>query len=160
MMIGRSRCVFWLSVFGLWMATLGYSEFVIADQPNIADYNANDESADSSVPIGRTAVDASGYLMGCGACNECRECESDCTLRGWVDGGILGNTSSPASHFNGPYNAVQRDDGQLNQLYLIMERGLPTDGSFGIGGRMDVLYGSKSFVRNGALYSSIYAAVY
>lgn len=63
-------------------------------------------------------------------------------FRGWVDSGILGNTSAPPSHFNGPYNAVQRDDGQFNQAYLIMDRALASDGSFSVGGRFDLLYGS------------------
>ncbi len=63
-------------------------------------------------------------------------------MRGWIDGGILGNTSNPASHFNGPYNATEVDNGQLNQLYLIMEREMASDGSFTIGGRADILYGS------------------
>lgn len=63
-------------------------------------------------------------------------------IRGWMDAGILGNTSSPASHFNGPYNAQEVDNGQFNQFYLIMDRALRDDGSFSVGGRFDMLYGS------------------
>lgn len=63
-------------------------------------------------------------------------------IRGWVDGGILGNTSNPDSHFNGPYNATEVDNGQLNQLYLIADRPMAADGSWTYGGRFDLLYGS------------------
>lgn len=68
------------------------------------------------------------------------------SFRGWMDAGILGNTSNPASHFNGPYNSQEVDNGQFNQMYLILERALRTDGSFGIGGRFDLLYGSDYVV--------------
>ena len=67
-------------------------------------------------------------------------------VRGWLDGGVLGNTSNPASHFNGPYNATEVDNGQLNQMYLIMDRVMAADGSFTIGGRADILYGSDYFL--------------
>lgn len=61
---------------------------------------------------------------------------------GWLDAGFVGNTSSPNSRFNGPYNAVDRSNELMfNQGYLVSEFGLPCDGSFGYGGRMDLLYG-------------------
>ena len=63
-------------------------------------------------------------------------------VRGWLDGGLMGNTGNPASKFNGPYNAVDRaNEAMFNQAYLIGEFLLPTDGSFGFGGRVDLLYG-------------------
>jgi len=65
-------------------------------------------------------------------------------LRGWVDGGLLGNTSNPASNFNGPYNATQVDNGQLNQLYMIVDR--PMGDDFTLGGRADILYGTDYFL--------------
>jgi hypothetical protein len=67
-------------------------------------------------------------------------------VRGWVDAGILGNTASPASHFNGPYNSQEVDNGQFNQFYLIFDRALRDDGSFSVGGRFDLLYGSDYFL--------------
>lgn len=67
-------------------------------------------------------------------------------VRGWMDAGILGNTSNPASHFNGPYNSQEVDNGQFNQFYLIMDRALRDDGSFSVGGRFDMLYGSDYFL--------------
>ncbi len=63
-------------------------------------------------------------------------------ITGWFDLGFVGNTSSPASRYNGPYNAVDRSNElMLNQLYLISEIGLPCDGSLGVGGRLDMMYG-------------------
>ena len=67
-------------------------------------------------------------------------------FRGWLDAGILGNASAPASHFNGPYNSEEVDNGQFNQAYLIMERTMAADGSFTVGGRADLLYGSDYFL--------------
>ena len=53
---------------------------------------------------------------------------------GWLDGGFVGNFASPASKFNGPYNAVDRaNEPMMNQAYLVAERTLPGDGSAGIG---------------------------
>jgi opacity protein-like surface antigen len=64
------------------------------------------------------------------------------SLRGWVDGGYIYNTDAPNSHFNGPYNSVYRsNDPMFNQAYLIAEFLLPQDGSFGVGGRIDGLWG-------------------
>jgi hypothetical protein len=61
---------------------------------------------------------------------------------GWLDGGFVGNFGVPASKFNGPYNAVDRaNEAMMNQVYIIAERTLPTDGSSGLGARTDVLYG-------------------
>ena len=65
---------------------------------------------------------------------------------GWINGGIIGNTSSPGSRFNGPYNAVDRsNEAMLNQMYLIAEKELPKCGH-GIGGRIDYLYGEDFYL--------------
>jgi hypothetical protein len=54
-------------------------------------------------------------------------------VRGWLDAGFIGNTGSPASKFNGPYNAADRsNEPMFNQAYLINELVLPQDGSFGV----------------------------
>lgn len=68
------------------------------------------------------------------------------SVHGWLDGGILGNTSNPASHFNGPYNSVAQDRITFNQAYLIAELRRPEGSDFGIGGRVDVLYGADYLV--------------
>lgn len=63
-------------------------------------------------------------------------------VRGWLDGGMIYNSSNPGSRFNGPYNAVDRNqEPMFNQAYLIIERTLPCAGEFGVGGRIDLLYG-------------------
>lgn len=77
-------------------------------------------------------------------------------IRGWLDAGYIYNTSDPKPKFNGPYNSVDRSDELMfNQAYLVIERLMPTDGSNGIGGRLDLLYGydyllaqSKGIERN------------
>lgn len=69
------------------------------------------------------------------------------SVRGWLDGGFMGNSGNPGSKFNGPYNAVDRaNEAMFNQAYLIAERTLPTDGAFGVGGRVDLLYGEDFFL--------------
>jgi hypothetical protein len=67
-------------------------------------------------------------------------------VRGWINGGFIGNTDSPDSKFNGPYNAVDRaNEGMLNQAYGILEKNLPLCDN-DIGGRVDVLYGEDFFL--------------
>ena len=78
--------------------------------------------------------------------------QSDCgvNLRGWVNGGFVGNTSDPASKFNGPYNAVDRsNEPMMNQFYMIGERALPECG-WGLGGRVDLLYGEDFWLAESA----------
>lgn len=94
--------------------------------------------------------DVGGCDTGCSSASCCADSffdglnlfsDSGVTLDGWVDAGFIGNTSSPNSKFNGPYNAVDRSNElMLNQIYLIAEKALP-DCGFGIGGRIDYLYG-------------------
>jgi hypothetical protein len=92
--------------------------------------------------------DADGYKdIDQEACCGCRPW----TLRGWLDAGLIGNTSSPSSKFNGPYNAVDRsNEAMFNQGYLIAERLVPMDGSWGTGGRLDLLYGEDFFLAQSA----------
>lgn len=67
-------------------------------------------------------------------------------FHGWINAGFIGNTASPASKFNGPYNAVDRsNEPMMNQLYFVAEKGLPHS-SWGIGGRVDMLYGEDFFL--------------
>ncbi|MBX9626888.1 MAG: porin, partial [Gemmataceae bacterium] len=64
-------------------------------------------------------------------------------VRGWLDGGGIYNTANPNSRFNGPYNAVDRNqEPMFNQAYGVFEYVLPTDGSAGLGARLDLLYGN------------------
>ncbi|MFM8892561.1 MAG: outer membrane beta-barrel protein, partial [Planctomycetia bacterium] len=61
---------------------------------------------------------------------------------GWIDAGIGGN--GWGSPFNGPITFNDRNwQGQMNQLYLVNEKGLDTaDAGFDWGGRVDLLYGT------------------
>ncbi|MGC4002907.1 MAG: porin [Pirellulales bacterium] len=79
-------------------------------------------------------------LFGCYNENNCR----GFNVRGWVNGGIMGNSDSPASRFNGPTTFYDRSgEGQLSQFYLIGEKAIDTEKcDWQIGGRIDVLYGT------------------
>lgn len=67
--------------------------------------------------------------------------ESPFRAWGWLDAGYMGNTSSPKSRFNGPYNAIDRNELMFNQAYLVTEFVRPAGDEFGIGARADLLYG-------------------
>ena len=67
-------------------------------------------------------------------------------VHGWVNAGFVGNTGSPNSKFNGPYNAVDRsNEPMLNQFYMVAEKDLACCG-MDIGGRVDLLYGEDYFL--------------
>lgn len=67
--------------------------------------------------------------------------------RGWLNGGYVYNSSNPDSKFNGPYNSVDRSaELMFNQAYLIVDRPLPTSGTFGAGFRIDALYGYDHYL--------------
>jgi hypothetical protein len=73
----------------------------------------------------------------------CRPQHHRFDIRGWVSGGDTANFQDPASNFNGPVTFNDRDDGQLNQTYLILERTIDTEcNGWDVGGRVDLLYGS------------------
>lgn len=101
--------------------------------PPVGNFEASDPVLDDEVMSGVIPRGQGWYLFP----------QTDRTsVRGWLDGGFMGNTGNPGSKFNGPYNAVDRaNEAMFNQAYLIAERVLPTDGSFGVGGRVDLLYG-------------------
>ncbi len=98
------------------------------------------------------------WLLDCNDCNPLECCDEDahryfgdcCWLNsrdiniyGWADGGIMGNAQSPTNPYNGPVTFPDRDDGQFNQLYGVMERTAPQDNcGWFLGGRVDMLYGS------------------
>ena len=63
-----------------------------------------------------------------------------------MSGGYVFNGDTPSSHFNGPYNEVDRNQPQLNQLYFIAEKTLKDTKSIDVGGRVDVLFGNDFFL--------------
>jgi hypothetical protein len=72
-------------------------------------------------------------------------CQKDrgVNVYGWLAGGIMGNQAAAPSSFNGPVTFADRDDGQFNQAYGVIERTIDTGGyGWDLGGRIDVLYGS------------------
>ncbi len=140
------------------MTLVVHSTWVIGGESNATDSDVAIAPASESPMIQRTSL-----LSNNGSGDNCRDCIGNtafgadpyCPLfpqdrlfrfRGWLDGGILGNTSNPASHFNGPYNSQEVDNGQFNQAYLIMDRALSDDGCCSIGGRLDLLYGADYYL--------------
>ncbi|HLA85470.1 MAG TPA: porin [Thermoguttaceae bacterium] len=73
-------------------------------------------------------------------------------VQGWIDQGFTLNAANPENRFNTPLGFNDRsNDYQMNQLYLIMGRRAQTDDcSFGVGGRVDLLYGSDYFFTTAA----------
>jgi hypothetical protein len=62
-------------------------------------------------------------------------------IYGWLNGGYIGNANNPVSKFNGPYNAVDRDELMFNQAYLVIEKLLGNTEGIEYGFRADALYG-------------------
>lgn len=72
-------------------------------------------------------------------------CQKECgwNFHGFAAGGIMANSRGPADNFNGPVTFADRDSGQFNQLYMILEKAADNGGcGWGFGGRVDALYGS------------------
>ncbi len=61
---------------------------------------------------------------------------------GWLDAGVTANADNPASRYNGTLAPNDRDEFQVNQLYLVMERAINAECGWDIGGRVDLLYGT------------------
>jgi hypothetical protein len=106
---------------------------------------------------------------GCGSCCDCGCCYFDyytqrlygsysrlndpnTIFSGWVNGGIMGNSFNPATHFNGPVTFADRDNGQLNQVYGVLRRttDLRQNCGFFIGGQIDFFFGSDFFFTTAA----------
>ena len=75
-------------------------------------------------------------------------CQDECgwNVHGWVNGGIMANFHDPADDFNGPVTFADRDYGQFNQGYAVIEKLANNCGcGWDFGGRVDVLFGSDYF---------------
>ena len=73
-------------------------------------------------------------------------CQKECgwNIYGFLNAGIMWNTANPADGFNGPVVFPDRDSGQFNQAYFILEDVADLGGCCGWdwGYRVDALYGS------------------
>lgn len=63
---------------------------------------------------------------------------------GWLQGGITGNSLTPADRSNGPVLTNDRsNEFMLNEAWLYFDRPVKTDGcGWGLGGRVDLFYGT------------------
>lgn len=68
-------------------------------------------------------------------------------IDGWLNAGVAYNPDDPEDNFNGPVGFSDRaNEFQLNQLYLYVERDPENKlGQWGLGGRLDFIFGSDSF---------------
>ena len=65
----------------------------------------------------------------------------------------MGNSESPATHFNGPVTFADQDEGQLNQFYGILQRtqaDLSKNCGWFVGGDIDFMWGSDYFFTTAA----------
>ena len=120
-----------------------YQSLIVADALDIRVGSGVDHRVGSD-PL--TANPCGNCTTTCDDCEPWRlfpQCDGGLNFYGWLNAGFVGNTSSPASKFNGPYNAVDRaNELMLNQMYFVAEKKLlPATGCFGIGGRVDMIYG-------------------
>lgn len=104
------------------------------------------------------AIQAAGFAQcsdeGCQACRPQpwqlapqRDLDfSGIELGGWVDAGFSALGNSPGDRFNGPITFNDRNlEGQLNQLWLYLERQIDPDAcGIDLGGRVDVMYGTDA----------------
>ncbi len=123
-------------------------------EPAAAEVEAGDPIAPAAYSY-NTASRAFTAGPSCEPCQSCADeavcepwrlfCQKECgvNIYGWAAGGIMGNSQSPASDFNGPTTFPDQRTGQINQFYAIAEQTIDTGGcGWDWGGRVDVLYGS------------------
>lgn len=102
---------------------------------------------------------AATTLAGDGPCQSCEEdvaeeeecppwrlfpqCEGGWNFTGFIDAGITGNNRYPADRFNGVTTFNDRNEGQINQVWLTLEKMIDTeDCNWSWGGRVDGLWGT------------------
>lgn len=92
-----------------------------------------------------------GCDSGCDSiCNTCcdepwklmPELPGGITVDGWIAAGATYNADRPADRFNGPLSFNDRNEVQLNQLYVTIGRATDPCKCFSVGGQVDLLYGT------------------
>ena len=69
--------------------------------------------------------------------------EKGWNINGFVNAGVTYNPDGPNSRYNGPVTFNDRDEGMLNQFYLVGEKKIDRETCcWNWGGRVDLLYGS------------------
>jgi hypothetical protein len=78
---------------------------------------------------------------------ECFVEKTGLSLSGWAIGSYTYNTNNPSDRINGPVTFNDRsNDFLMNQLYLVAERKVDTEGDkIDLGFRVDALYGTDAF---------------
>ena len=124
---------------------------------------ANAASANDRVDMGCTdgCSQCGAAVCSCPDYSFCEQAylfpQNDCgfNLRGWVDAGIIGNTSDPDSRFNGPSNAVDRSNATDDEPVLPDRCGALPQCGWGVGGRVDVMYGEDFWLAESTGFDDI-----
>ena len=150
------------AVYGGTVSAAGLRQPSSVQQTNYAHsyYDQGDAQASpSDVPapiVDNAPLAYDGAAFDGGACDVCAEPEAEVCepwrlfnqdrsvkVYGWVNGGIFTNSRNTDSNYNGPVTFADRNDGQINQLYGVIEKTIDTGGcGWDFGGRFDVLYGT------------------
>ncbi len=102
--------------------------------------------SDNDVPSGTAERDSCRACCAKG-CRSSASCNPPCAahdrprLGGWIAQGATTHAGNAPSKFNGPLTFNDREEYQLNQVYMYLEKQTP-DRGVGWGGRVDLLYGT------------------
>ena len=138
---------------------LGLGNFAKAQEVQNRTFQISDNTAATTAAESHAHThEASASLGDCGC--EAASCNGGCStgcddepwrlfpkwcnlsLTGWVAAGVTANADNPGSKYNGVTTFNDREDFQLQQLYAVMERKAESNGGLGLGGRVDLLFGS------------------
>jgi hypothetical protein len=126
---------------------------------SVSDIEAEPASASTfEVPAQpASSFSATTTLGGGGPCDACADaiddacppwrlfpqCDGGWNFSGFINAGITGNGRYPADRFNGVMTFNDRNEGQINQVWLTLEKAIDTeDCGWSWGGRMDTMWGS------------------
>ena len=112
---------------------------------HVQDHHAHDHHTDNY------AVSIGDYSSCGGGCDICCGCDEPYRMfpevggfqvDGWVAGGATYNGVKPTDRYNGVTTFNDRNEVQLNQLYLRIGKAIDSSCGFDWGGQVDVLFGS------------------
>lgn len=152
----------WLAAMGL--AVAAWSGLPLAAHAQSGVYTVSDVEAEPAavstyevptVPASTVETTTAGIAGPCESCQDeaeeeaCppwrlfRQCDRGWNLTGWIDAGITGNNRYPADRFNGVTTFNDRNEGQINQVWLTLAKAIDTeDCNWSWGGRVDGFWGS------------------
>jgi hypothetical protein len=139
----------------------GYTTSALSQTYELTDGDVSAVSF-SNDDCGCAAPDCGCDTAGCDDASDCSapSCETACnsccdepwvlfgpmaggiTVDGWIAAGATANADNPADRYNGPVSFNDRNEVQLNQLYVSIGKATDPCECFSVGGRVDLLYGT------------------